>query len=356
MIFPMIESAKSGFNKHRIYRNREVNMSVYKSAGILNNILEAIGDTPLVRLGQITKGLNANILVKCEHLNPSGSVKDRMAVRMIEDAEAAGKIRPGVSTISTSSSGNTAQALSMVAALKDYKVKIRFEEATAHPEKTRALDRYGATLEVMRLDDKRAEKVAKDAGLHGATIEIPGRLKCYEEEQSTPDHLWIRQFANPSNPVAQSEIGRELLFQADGKIDVFIASIGTGGTFLGVSKVLKEALPNIKCIAVQPTGWDGWVDPLSPEKKYIPNISGGIVEEIRDSGLADEIAFIGNDDAREIAYRLSREEGIYCGISSGAHVYVALQEAQKPEMKGKNIVTLIVDRGDRYITDERFIT
>jgi cysteine synthase A len=331
-------------------------MKNYRYPGISNSILEAIGETPLVRLNKIAKDLEANVLVKCEHLNPSGSIKDRIALRIIEDAEAAGKITPGVSTLTTSSSGNTAQALSMVAALKGYKVIVRFEEATAHPEKTRPLERYGTKVEVMRLDDNRAENVAKEAGLHGATIEIPGRLRCFEEEQATPNHLWIRQFANPSNPTAQSEIGKELLAQTDGKVDVFIASIGTGGTFLGVSRMLKEVLPNVKCIAVQPTGWEGWVDPLSPDMKYIPNISGGIVQEIRDSGLADEIVFVGNNEAKETAYRLSLEEGIYCGMSSGAHVYVALQEASKPEMKGKNIITTIVDRGDRYITDERFIT
>jgi cysteine synthase A len=331
-------------------------MNDHKNKGIINSVLEAIGDTPLLKLNKIGAGLEGNILVKLEYLNPSGSIKDRMALRMVENAENAGMIQPGVSTLSTSSSGNTAQALSMVGAVKDYRVKVRFPEATGVPEKIKALDRYGAELEIMSMEDENADKYAKEHGLHGATIEVPGRLKCYKEEQTTPNHLWVRQFANLGNVDGQSEIAHELLEQTDGKIDVFIASIGTGGTFLGVSKVLKDAIPNIKCIAVQPTGWDGWVDPLHPDKQYIPNITGGIVQEIRDSGIADEIIFVGNEESRAMALRLSREEGIYCGMSSGAHVYTATREAHKPEMQGKNIVTTIVDRGERYLTDERFIT
>ena len=327
-----------------------------KSSKIINNILEVIGNTPLLRLNKIGEGLDADILVKCEHLNPSGSIKDRMALGMVEMDEDAGIIKPGVSTITTASSGNTGMAVAMVCAVKGYKVKVRFPEATGVPEKIQALQRYGAELEIVKMDDEESNRLSKAAGLHGATIEIPGRVKCYLEEQSTSDHLWIRQFSNPGNIAGQSQIAHELLEQTDGKIDVFIASIGTGGTFLGVTKVLKKNIPNVKCIVVQPAGWDGWEDPLSPSKKYIPNISGGILEEIRDSGIADEILFLGSDDAREMAYRLSREEGIYCGMSSGANVFIAHQEASKPGMQGKNIVTLLVDRGDRYLTHEKYTT
>lgn len=330
-------------------------MNMYKHSGILNSILEAVGDTPLVRLNSVARGLSAEVLAKCEYLNPSGSIKDRMALRMISDAEEAGVIQPGVSVLTDASSGNTAQALSMVAAVKGYKVKVQFEAATAHPEKIRALERYGATFEIVETDEE-ADLISQAAGLHGATIEIPGRLKCLREEEATPNHLWMRQFANPSNVAGQSEVAKELLVQTNGKIDVFVASIGTGGTFLGVTRVLKAALPHVRCIAVQPLGWEGWEDPLSPEKKYIPGISGGILQEIRDGSIADEVVFVNSEDARRIAYRLSREEGIYCGMSSGANVYVALEEAQKPEMRGKTITTVIVDRGDRYLSDERYIT
>jgi cysteine synthase A len=331
-------------------------MGAKKNEAILNNILEAIGNTPLVKLNKIAKGFGAEVLVKCEYLNPSGSVKDRMALCMVEGAEEAGKIKPGLTTITDASSGNTAQALSMVGAVKGYKIKLRFPEDLAAPEKIRALKRYGADYELVSMEDENVRTLMEDAGLHGAMMEIPARAKCLEEEENYANFLWIRQFANPGNVAGVREIGRELLEQTNGKIDVFVASIGTGGTFLGISQVLKEALPNVRCIAVQPSGWEGWDDILSPEAEYIPGISGGIVQEIRDSGIADDVIFVGNDRAREMAYRLSGEEGIYCGMSSGANVYVALEEAKKPGMKGKVVVTPIVDRGDRNISDERYMT
>lgn len=327
-----------------------------KNNKIVNSLLELIGNTPLLRLNNFGKGLEANILVKCEYLNPSGSIKDRMALRMVEDAEKEGAITPSKTTLTDASSGNTAMALSMVGAIKGYKVKFYFPEATGVPEKIRALERYGAELEVVPMDDPASNRLSKAAGLHGATIEIPGRVKCYLEEQENPDHVWIRQYSNPGNIAGQANIGWELLEQTDGKIDVFVTSIGTGGTFLGVSRVLKEHIPNVKCIVVQPSGWVGWEDPLSPTKKYIPNISGGILEEIRDSGIADEIVFVGSDEARATAYRLSQEEGVFCGMSSGANVFIAAREASKPGMKGKNVVSVIVDRGDRYLTHEKYTT
>jgi cysteine synthase A len=147
-----------------------------------------------------------------------------------------------------------------------------------------------------------------------------------------------------------------LLAQLDGQIDVFVASIGTGGTFMGISQVLKEALPNVICIAVEPTGWEGFQDPLSADKVFIDGINDGITKEIRDMGLADEIIWLGNEEPREMAYRLSHEEGLYVGISSGANVVACLEVAKRRGMQGKNIVTVMVDRGDRYISDERYIT
>lgn len=327
-----------------------------KNCAILNSILEHIGDTPLVRLNKIGKGLGANILAKCEYLNPSGSIKDRMALSMVEQAESEGKAVPGITTIIDASSGNTGSALAMVCAVKGYKVKFYFPKSSGVPEKLRILKRYGAELEVVAMDDEEANSLARAAGLHGATIEIPGRVKCYKAEQNEPNQVWLRQFANPANVSGQACIGTELLEQTDGKIDVFIASIGTGGTFLGVSKVLKQQLPNVKCIAVEPSGYPGFQDPLSPTMKYIPNISGGILEEIRNNGIADDIVFVTNEDARSMAYRLSQEEGIDCGMSSGANVFVAAQEAGRPGMQGKNIVSVITDRGDRYLTSEVYNT
>jgi len=322
----------------------------------LNSILEAIGHTPLVRLRRIGKGIGGNVLAKCEYLNPSGSVKDRMATRMLEEAEKSGGIKPGITRIVEASSGNTAIALSMVCAVKGYPLKIYLPGATMVREKIRMLERFGAQLQQAQQQDEEANRMAREAGLHGAAIEVPGRVQALKEEKENSDVFWTRQFSNSANRDGQSTIAHELLEQTKGQIDVFVASIGTGGTFLGVAQVLKARIPGIKCIAVQPSGLEVWTDPLSPNAKYIPGITGGLTQAIRDTGIADETIWVGNQEARETAYRLSREEGIFCGMSSGANVFVALNEARKEGMEGKNVATVLVDRGDRYFSDERYIT
>jgi len=318
---------------------------------VVDSILELIGNTPMLRLHKITKGIEANVLLKLEYLNPSGSYKDRIALQMIENAERKGLLKPGY-TIIESSSGNTAIALAMVGAVKGYKVTIFYPEEVWVPEKKKILERFGAKIEHVPFVETEA---AKKAGVHGARVEIPGRVKCKELEESRSDVWWARQFSNPDNVEAHKKLGKEILEQTDGKVDVFVSSIGTGGNFLGVSLVLKEEIPDVKCIAVQPSGLPGWVDPLSPEAKFVPGITGGIVEQIRDSGIADEVVFVSNEDARNMAYRLSREEGVFCGISTGANVFVAIKEGKKLG-KGKNVVTIAVDSGDRYFSDERYIT
>lgn len=326
--------------------------------GITESILDLIGNTPLLRLSHISQGLGVQILAKLEFLNPSGSIKDRMALRMITDAEAQGRIRPGETTLTEASSGNTAQAVAFVSAVKGYRARIRLPESAATPEKLKALQRYGAEIELMKAGEEaeEANRVARQAGLHGATIEIPGRVKCLKEERETPNVHWLRQFSNSSNSEGQAEIGRELLKQTNGQIDVFITSVGTGGTFLGVSRVLKAALPQVRCIAVQPVGWKADQHPLSEDAIYIPEITDGILKTIRDSCLADEIVAVPNEDAVAMAYRLSREEGLNVGISSGANAFVAWEKAQLPDMKGKTIVTIMVDNGYRYINAEKYIT
>jgi cysteine synthase A len=323
---------------------------------IHESILDVIGGTPLVRLQHLPPDAVGQVLMKCEYLNPSGSVKDRMTISMIEEAEERGRIDPSRTRIIEASSGNTAISLSMVCAAKGYPIKIYFPEATMVHEKIAYLKRFGAELEETPLDSKDAEHMAKEAGLHGAAIEVPGRVKCLNEEKNDPSAYWTRQFGNPANKNGQSSIAYELLEQTGGKVDAFVASIGTGGTLLGVAEVLKRKAPAAKIIAVQPTGWEGWTDPLSPDMKYIPGITDGLNKQIRDQGIVDEVVWVGNDEARETAYMLSQKEGILCGMSAGANVYVAMQEACRPEMKGKNIVAVLVDRGDRYFTDERYIT
>lgn len=318
---------------------------------VVDSVLELVGNTPMIRLHKVTKGLEANVLVKLEYLNPSGSYKDRIALRMIEDAEKTGILKPG-DTIVESSSGNTAIALAFVGAVKGYKVRIYYPQEVWQEEKKKTLHRFGAEVEVVPLVET---KIARDAGVHGARVEIPGRVKCKEMEESNPDVWWARQFSNPSNVLAHNDLGREILEQTRGKVDVYVSSIGTGGNFLGVTQVLKEKIPHVKCVAVEPAGWPGWIDPLSPEVKYVPGITGGIMEQIRDSGLVDEVVFVSNEDARNMAYRLSQEEGMFCGMSTGANVFEAINEAKKLG-PGKNVVTVAVDSGDRYFSDERFIT
>jgi cysteine synthase A len=325
---------------------------------ITESILDLIGNTPLLRLSRISADTEAEILGKLEFLNPSGSIKDRMALRMIADAEAQGRIQPGKTTLIEASSGNTAQSVAFVSAVKGYRSRIRLPESTALPEKLKALQRFGADVELMKAGEEQEEanRLSRQAGLHGATIEIPGRVKCLKEEQETPDVYWLRQFSNTSNTEGQSEIGSELLKQTEGHIDMFVTSVGTGGTFLGVSRVLKAALPHIRCIAVQPVGWKADQHPLSADAIYVPGITDGILKTIRDSSIADEIIAVSNDDAVRMAYRLSQQEGLNVGISSGANVFVAWQKAQLDAMKGKTIVTIMVDRGDRYISSERYVT
>ncbi|MHA1710609.1 MAG: PLP-dependent cysteine synthase family protein [Candidatus Freyarchaeota archaeon] len=318
---------------------------------VVDSILELIGKTPMLRLHKVTKGIKANVLLKLEYLNPSGSYKDRIALRMIENAEKTGRLKPGY-TIVESSSGNTAIALALVGAVKGYKVRIFYPQEVWVEEKRKILKRYGAEIEMVPLVET---EVARKAGVHGARVEIPGRVKCKELEESNPDVWWARQFSNPDNVRAHNELGMEIIEQTGGNVDVFVSSIGTGGNFLGVTQVLKREMPNVKCIAVEPTGWPGFIDPLSKEAKFVPGITGGIVEQIRDSGLVDEIVYVGNEEAREMAYRLSREEGVFCGISTGANVFVAINEAKKLG-PGRNVVTVAVDSGDRYFSDERFIT
>lgn len=318
---------------------------------VVDSVLDLIGNTPLLRLRKVTAGLRAGVYVKLEYLNPSGSVKDRMALRMIEGAEKTGRVRAGT-TIVESSSGNTGIALSMVSAVKGYPMKIYCPEGVWEEGKKKMVQRFGAQVEEVPLVET---KLARDAGVHGARVEIPGRVKCKEEEEAKPDIWWARQFSNPDNTVGQSQIAREVLKQLDGKVDVFVASIGTGGTLLGVAKVLRKANPKVRIVAVQPEGWAGWVDPLSPDAKFVPGITGGLLEEIRDSSAADDVVFVTNEQAVAMAYRLSREEGVFCGMSSGANVLVALKEAEKVG-RGRKVVTLAHDSGDRYLTKERYTT
>jgi len=301
----------------------------------------------MVRLNKVTQGIEANVLVKLEYLNPSGSIKDRIALRIIEEAERASILKPH-GTIVESSSGNTAIALSFVGAVKGYDVKIFLPKDAWIKEKRKTLDRFGAEVELV----PRSE-VSAESGVPGFLVESPGRVKCQELEDSDPSVFWARQVSNPDNVAAHNQTGREILEQTDGNVDVFVAAVGTGGTLLGVAQVLKEALPHVRIVAVEPTGWEGHEYIISQER--VEGVPSEIIRQIKTSGIVDEVVRLGNEETRDMAYRLSSQEGLFCGMSSGANVFVAIDEARKLG-KGKNVVTVLVDRGDRYFSDERFIT
>lgn len=306
-------------------------------------MLSLIGNTPLLRVSKVTKGLD--IFAKLEYLNPSGSIKDRMALRMIEEAERDGSLKPGY-TILESSSGNTAIALAFVGAMKGYKVDI-YMASTMQQEKASQIKRYGADIHLVD-----AEKELKDRAVHGGYIEIPGRMICREREEKEPKTWWARQFSNPNNTKANHSTGREILEQTNGQVGAFVASVGTGGTLLGVAEVLKERLPDVRIFGVEP-----FESPFMTLSNFsvIPGITGGIFNDIQKSGFVEGIIKVKDKDAVEMARRLSAEEGLFAGMSSGANIFAAIEVAKKLG-SGKSVVTVLPDRGDRYFSSAHYIT
>jgi cysteine synthase A len=309
------------------------------------SILDLIGNTPIIRLKNIGKEYNANIWVKLENLNPSGSIKDRLALRMIEDAEKSGDIKKGY-TIIESSSGNTAIALSFVGKLKGYRIIIFLPEVVAK-EKFTMLEKYGAEFRTVKVGEE-----YYNSSLHGSHIEVPGRVMCREMEAKEPNTWWARQFSNPSNYKAQMEVGKEILSQIGKNIDAFVASVGTGGTLFGVATVLKKEIDSIKIVAVEPSESTH----VSLTKfEIIPGITGGILKNILDSNIVDKNISFFDKEAIAMSRRLAKEEGLFVGVSAGANVLAALNIA-KDLGENSNIVTVIPDRGDRYITSEHYVT
>jgi len=318
---------------------------------IHDSVLELIGNTPMVRLNRIGADVESEILAKLEYMNPSGSLKDRIALEMIEEAEREGKLEPGY-TIVESSTGNTGFALSTVGRLKGYKVLIyETMPGKAGGEKLKMMENVGAQVKLMEPEDIAG---LQEKSIAGAEVELPGRELCLEAEKGDCKIWWARQFSNEYNVRAHHKTAQEMLEQTGGKIDIFIQSIGTGGTLLGVAQVLKKELPNVKVIGIQPASskeaWTPGMDFPSTEVK------GGIVSRmLKETGLIDSLVQITNTEACEMTHRLWKEEGLYCGVSSGANVYFALREARKADGK-KTIVTLLNDHMDRYLTEERYTT
>lgn len=305
-------------------------MNIYK------DITKAVGNTPLIKLNNITKGLEAEIAVKLEFLNPLSSVKDRIGVAMIDAAEAEGKLKPD-GTIIEATSGNTGIGLAFVAAARGYKLILTMPE-TMSLERRKLLKVLGAKV-VLTPGDK---------GMKGAVDKAEKFLS------ETPNAFLPGQFENPANPeIHKKTTAEEIWKDTDGNIDVFAAGVGTGGTITGVGEALKSKNSKVKIVAIEPKDSPVLSGGEAGSHK-IQGIGAGFVPGILNTKIIDEIVLVENEDAAETARRLAREEGILCGISSGANVWAALQLAKKPENKGKLIVTIICDTGERYLSTSIF--
>lgn len=305
---------------------------------IYTNVTELIGKTPLLRLANLEKAENAqaNIIAKVEFFNPAGSVKDRVANAMIAEAEKSGVLKPGA-TIIEPTSGNTGIGLASVGTAKGYKVILTMPE-TMSVERRNLVKAYGA-------------EVVLTEGAKGMTGAIE---KAEELKNETDGAVILGQFVNPANPKAHYETtGPEIWQDTDGTVDVFVAGVGTGGTLSGVGKYLKEQNPNVKIVAVEPETSPVLSKGTAGAHK-IQGIGAGFVPETLDTDIYDEIITVPNDAAFEIGNKIAKTEGILVGISSGAAVWAALQLAKRDELKGKNIVVLLPDTGERYLSTALF--
>jgi cysteine synthase A len=307
-------------------------------AKIAGNLTDLIGKTPLLRLDKFAESekLAADIIAKLEYFNPAGSVKDRIALAMIEDAEQRGKLKPGA-VIVEPTSGNTGVGLASVAAARGYRVILTMPE-TMSVERRKLLAAYGAELVLT--------EGAK--GMRGA-IE-----KAVELAANTPGAFLPDQFANAANPkMHEKTTGPEIWEDTDGKVDIFVSGIGTGGTITGVGRFLKAQNPNIQIIAVEPAD-----SPILSEGRAgahkIQGIGAGFVPQVLDTDLYNEIITVKNEDAFETSRKIARTEGLLVGISSGAAAWAASQAAARPENKGKSIVVILPDTGERYLSTSLF--
>ncbi|WP_454932102.1 cysteine synthase A [Actinomyces oricola] len=296
-----------------------------------SNITDLVGSTPLVRINRVTDGAPATVLAKLEGFEPAGSVKDRIALSIVRAAEASGALQPG-GTIIEATSGNTGVGLAMVGAALGYRVVITMPE-TMSKERRAIMRAFGADL-----------VLTTEGGVAGA-------VKRAEEIQAvTPNSILASQFSNPANPKIHRETtAREILEATEGKIDVFVAGIGTGGTLTGVGHVLRQEVPGIKIFGVEPAE-----SPLLSEGHAAPHKIQGLgpnmIPDILDQGIWDELLHVRSDDALVYARRAAAEEGLLVGISSGAALVAAAQLAKRPELAGTTIVTVLPDTGERYLS------
>lgn len=301
---------------------------------IAKKLTELIGNTPLLELNKFSslKGLEQPIIAKIESFNPGGSVKDRVALAMIEDAEDKGLLKPGA-TIIEPTSGNTGVGLALVAAVKGYKLILTMPE-TMSIERRNLVKAYGATVKLT-------------SGKEG----MKGAIKAAEElRDSIPGSIILQQFENQANPQKHyATTGKEIWRDTDGMVDIFVAGVGTGGTISGVGKYLKEQNPNVKVVAVEPTTSPVLSGGQSGSHK-IQGIGAGFIPSTYNSKYVDEIFQVDNDQAILTGRQLAQSEGLLVGISSGAAVFAASELAKRPENKGKRIVTLLPDTGERYLS------
>ena len=306
--------------------------------GIYQRITDLIGGTPLLELGNYERknGLEATLLAKLEYFNPAGSIKDRIARAMLDDAEEKGLLKPGAVIIEPTS-GNTGIGLAAVGASRGYKVILTMPE-TMSVERRNLLKAYGA--ELVLTDGSK--------GMKGAIA------KAQELAEATPGSFIPGQFTNPANPeVHRRTTGPEIWADTEGRVDIFVAGVGTGGTITGVGEYLKSQNPNVKIVAVEPAG-----SPVLSQGKSGPHkiqgIGAGFVPETLNTAVYDEIIAVENDAAFAVGREIARTEGILVGISSGAALYAATELAKRPENKGKVIVALLPDTGDRYLSTPLF--
>ncbi|QPE05330.1 cysteine synthase A [Microbacterium schleiferi] len=304
--------------------------------GIHNDITSAFGNTPLVRLNRVAEGVDGTVLAKLEFYNPASSVKDRLGIAIVDAAEASGELPPG-GTIVEATSGNTGIALAMVGAARGYRVILAMPSSMS-TERKLLLKGYGA--ELVLTDPAQ--------GMKGAVA------KAEEIAAATPGAVLAKQFANEANPaIHRKTTAEEILRDTDGKVDYFVAGIGTGGTITGVGQVLKERVPGVKVVAVEPKD-----SPLltegHPGPHKIQGIGPNFIPEILDQDVIDEVIDVEFDDAIATARAVGTQDGILVGISSGAAVWAALQVAARPEAAGKNIVVVIPSNGERYLSTALF--
>lgn len=304
---------------------------------VAQNIGDLIGNTPIIKLNNIDKELPANIYAKCEFMNPTSSVKDRIGLNMIQSAINSGQIKQNTHLIEPTS-GNTGIALASICASLNIKLTLTMPESMSQ-ERRKLLAALGANLVL----------TPKELGMNGAV------KKANEIAEQDLDAIILQQFANPANPQIHSQTTAiEILRDMDQKIDIFIAAVGTGGTLSGTSRVLKQELSNVKIVAVEPFE-SSVISGFAPAPHKIQGIGAGFIPSNLDMSIFDEVYRVKGDDAYETSRMLAKSEGLLVGISAGANIFAAIEYAKKEENRGKNIITILCDTGERYLSNDLYL-